>query len=413
MQVGAAPRPSGQLRGGAAGLGPLPAQAAAQEAQPCELALISDRASFDALEAEWNDLFRRSGRGSQLFQSFNWNWHWCNHYLDSESQGADATSLAVVTGRRGGRLVMVWPLMRERAAGLSQLSWMGEPVSQYGDVLIEDGPDAVALLREAWSFIKARLAPDLARLRKVRDDAAVAPLLAELGAVPVLRLEAPYLDLASAKDFAAYETRYSPRSRRNRRRLARRFEERGAMTFERCLEGTRARDLALLAINMKRTWLKERGLVSPALSDARMSRFFADVAEGRSRPAGCQISALTCDGEAAAIEIDLRCKDCTVMHVIVFNLKYEKAGAGVLLLEETIAKSFGNGCRTFDLLAPANGYKLDWADGVAGVTDWALPLSLKGWAFARLYLGLARPALKAALGALPVSLRRLLAARFA
>jgi CelD/BcsL family acetyltransferase involved in cellulose biosynthesis len=113
------------------------------------------------------------------------------------------------------------------------------------------------------------------------------------------------------------------------------------------------------------------------------------------------------------IEITLRCKDRTVMHVIVFNLKYEKAGAGVLLLEETIAKSFASGCRTFDLLAPADGYKLDWADGVAGIADWALPLSFKGWAFARLYLGFARPTIKAALCAMPVSLRRLLAARFA
>ena len=32
------------------------------------------------------------------------------------------------------------------------------------------------------------------------------------------------------------------------------------------------------------------------------------------------MSALTCNGEAAAIEITLRCLDRIVMHVIVFNL---------------------------------------------------------------------------------------------
>jgi CelD/BcsL family acetyltransferase involved in cellulose biosynthesis len=101
------------------------------------------------------------------------------------------------------------------------------------------------------------------------------------------------------------------------------------------------------------------------------------------------------------------------MHVIVFNLKYEKAGAGVLLLEETIARSFGNGFRTFDLLAPADSYKLDWADGVTGVADWALPLSLKGWVYARLYLGFAREAVKKSLAALPMSLRHFLADRYA
>jgi hypothetical protein len=49
------------------------------------------------------------------------------------------------------------------------------------------------------------------------------------------------------------------------------------------------------------------------------------------------VQATTSDNEAAAIEITLRCLNRIVMHVIVFNLKYEKAGAGVLLLEESIA----------------------------------------------------------------------------
>lgn len=400
---------STQARIGAPDTGSPHRETATEEAASgaCAFALITGRAGFDALEAEWNDLFRRAGRGTQVFQAFNWNWHWCNHFLGADG---NAKSLAIVTGRRNGRLVMVWPLVSERVAGLSQLAWMGEPVSQYGDVLVEG--DDIVLLREAWSFIASELEPDLVRLRKVRDDAAAAPLLSELNAFSAERLEAPYLDLASAGDFAAYEQRYSPRSRRNRRRLARRFEERGTMAFEHFREGTRARELTGLALGLKREWLKERGLVSPALADPRMALFFADVTEGTSRPSGCEVFALTSNGEAAAVEITLRCMDRIVMHVIVFNLKYEKAGAGVLLLEETIAQAFASGARTFDLLAPGDGYKLDWADAVTGVTDWVLPLSAKGWVFTRLYLGFARPAIKAGLGVLPMSLRRFVAARY-
>lgn len=377
-----------------------------------ELALVTDRAAFDALEAEWTLLFRRAGRGTQVFQTFNWCWHWCNHYLETPAHGANARTLAIVTARRGGRLVMVCPLVAERTAGLRKLAWLGAPVSQYGDVLIEEGIDTLALLRKTWDFIRTALAPDIVLLRKVRDDAAIAPLLAELGATVTLRQEAPYLDLASADNFAAYEQRYSPRSRRNRRRLERRFAERGKKVFERYESGARARDLAKRAIALKRSWIKERGLVSPALSDPRMAAFFADVAEGKGRPVGCHISALTCDGDAAAIEITLRCKQRTLLHVIVFNMAYQKVAAGVLLLEHGIAHALENGDRTFDLLAPADGYKLDWADGVRGVCDWALPLSLKGSAVARLYLGLALPAIKRALAALPKPLRRFVAGRF-
>ncbi len=347
-----------------------------------------------------------------MFQTFNWNWNWCNHYLPKASPKGTIT-LAVVTARQAGRIVMIWPMVKERSSGLTQLAWMGEPVSQYGDVLLDEDTDAVSLLGAAWRFVVTELSPDVARLRKVRDDAAIAPFLAQACALPTQRLEAPYLDLASAKDFAAYEQRYSPRSRRNRRRLARRFEERGPMVIERHQDGARARELVTLALALKRDWLKDRGLVSPALADPRMTAFFADIAEAASHRVGCQVYALTSDGEAAAIEISIKCKDRIVMHVIVFNLKYEKAGAGVLLLEDTFANAFDGSCRVFDLLAPADGYKIDWADGVTGVTDWALPVSRKGSLFARAYLGLARPAIKAALGALPMSMRRALAARMA
>lgn len=388
-------------------------EAGTREAAACEFHLVTDRAGFDALEQEWDALFERSGHDTQVFQTFAWAWHWCNHYLSRTCDGVHGPTLAVVTARRAGRLVMVWPLVSEQASGLRQLAWMGEPVSQYGDVLVEDGADTASILRGAWDFLVARLTPDLVRFRKVRADAAIAPLLAELGALSTQHQQAPYLDLGSAQSFAAYEERYSARWRRNRRRLARRFAERGETDFERCTGGTRARELAEIAITLKRAWLKERGLVSLALHNPRTAGFFADVAEGLTRPTGCQVSALTCGGEAAAIEITFRCKSRIVMHIIVFNLKYESAGAGALVLEDTIARACDSGRRTFDLLAPADAYKLDWADDSVGVDDWALPLTFKGRAYARLYLGLARSAAKWLIGILPLALRRKLSQRLA
>src|SRR4029453_3887517 len=125
-------------------LGVRDAPAARRHAQPIApavaFALVSERSAFDALEPEWNDLFRRAGRDAQLFQTFNWNWHWANHYLDAASGERKRGALAIVTARRNGRLVMVWPLVAERVAGLRVLRWMGEPVSQYGAVLPAAAP---------------------------------------------------------------------------------------------------------------------------------------------------------------------------------------------------------------------------------------------------------------------------------
>lgn len=391
------------------GMTPAPGlEATAVASDSVVLELVTTRAGFDALEADWNALFERAGRSTQIFQTFNWNWHWANHYLGSEPGGIAGVELSIVVARRAGRLIMVWPLVAERVRGIRQIFWMGEPVSQYGDVVIDDIPDRLDVLRAGFEYLTKHACGDVLRLRRVRADALVAPLLAEIGALASNTQTAPFLDLASAKNFADYEQRYSPRWRRNRRRLMRRFEEQGEARFERLHGGKRARELAIKAIDLKSVWLADRGLVSHAISDARMSRFFADAAEAAVRDTGCVVSILSSNGEPAALDVSFACKGRLAMHVIVFNLKYEKAGAGALLTEQCIKDAFEEGIGTLDMMAPGDNYKLDWSDATVEVTDWSRPLTLKGHAYARLYLGLVRNQLKSAMAAMPQSFRRLL-----
>lgn len=373
-----------------------------------ELELVTSRAAFDALEDDWNALFARAGRSAQVFQTFNWNWHWANHYLGSSAGGISGVELSIVIGRRGGRLVMVWPLVCERVRGVRQIFWMGEPVSQYGDVVIDDMADRDAVLNAGWDFLVSKARGDVVRLRRVRADSLIAPILERSGAICGNRQTAPFLHLGSAPNFAAYEQRYSPRSRRNRKRLMRRLAEHGDVKFERVTRGMRARQLAQTAIELKSRWLADRGLVSHAISDERMGRFFADVADTASRPAGCIVSALTSNGDIAALDVSFACKDRLCLHVIAFNLAFEKSGAGTLLLEQCIRDAFDEKVATLDLMAPGDNYKLDWADASVEVCDWSQPLSLVGSAYVRLYLNLARPRMKAALTSIPQPVRRML-----
>lgn len=379
----------------------------------CELALITDRAGFDALEADWTDLFERAGRDTQLFQSFNWSWHWCNHYLTGPHKGRPAPQLAVVTARRAGRLVMLWPLAVEHVAGLRRLVWMGGPVGQYGDVLIEDGLEAAPLLRQAWDLVIAAVRPDLAWLRKVREDAAIAPLVKDLGLVLTERLEAPYADLAEVGGFEALLKRRSPRARKKRRAMAKRLDALGFRRFEHHLGGAPACEGAKTAVTLKRLQLSSAGVVSPAITDPRLSSFFADAACGGVRPVGVNVVSLASQSDVGAVDIYVGCKGRAALHINAYRPDYEKASIGTHLLDCAIAQACRDGYRTFDFLAPAEPYKLRWADGVVGVNDWALPLSLRGRLFVRLYLPLVRPALKAVLGALPLRLRRAIAARAA
>ncbi|MGE0053733.1 MAG: GNAT family N-acetyltransferase [Hyphomicrobium sp.] len=375
-------------------------------AAPIEFTLITSRNAFDALEDEWNALFARAATSAQVFQTFNWNWHWANHYLSGAPGGIGGINLCVLAGHRNGKLVMVWPLVRERVRGIAQIFWMGEPVSQYGDVLIDDIPDTLPALKNAWNYLRKHAHADVMRLRRVREDARVAPLLRVIGASASNPQTAPYLDLASAENFAAYEQRYTSKARRNRRRFMRRLEEQGNVRFARIHGGAEARTMAERAIDMKTAWLASRGLFSQALADKRVRGFFADVAESASHPTGCVVSRLTSNDDIAALDVSFACKGRLAVHMIVFNLAYEKAGVGGLLMEHCISDAFDEDIATFDLLAPGDAYKLEWADSTIGTNDWSQALSLKGSAYVEIYLNRLRGQIKSTLEAVPKSLRK-------
>lgn len=366
--------------------------------------IITTRAAFDALEEDWNALFKRAGNSTQAFQGFAFLWHWANHYLD----GQTARTLSILTARRQGELIMVWPLVREKAKGIVQLYCMGEPVTQYGDVLIDDVPDAEAIITTAISYLNQHSGADLLRLRRVRDDAHIKPALDAVNAPSADHRIAPYLDLKSAPDWQSYEQRYSPRGRRNRKRLARRLDERGEMEFELHTGGKRARELCLEGLDLKIDWLNQRGLMSQAFASPQMRGFFADVAEGRLKDAECFVAALSSGGQLAALEMSFKCHNRALLHVLVYNLKYEKSGAGVLLLEQQFRKAYDRGITTYDLLAPGDSYKIAWSDDHVAVADHAVPMTLRGQAFTTLYLNLLRTRLKSAISIMPKPVRQLL-----
>ncbi len=367
------------------------------------LTMVTDRLAFNALEAEWSDLFARAGRATQMFQSFAWLWHWANNFL---APGDRSQSLAIVTGRREGRLVVVLPFVKTTSKGLAQLSFMGDPVSQYGDALVEEGRNAAFDLRAAWDFAVAATRVDAVHLRKVRADAAIAPLLADHGADVSDCQQAPYVAFEGIADYTAFEQRYPKAARKNRKRQMRRLQEGGETIFERLPAGDRACDAASVAMALKRDWLKARGLVSAALTDPRTEAFFRDCASGRGPATGVEIGIVRTDKDIAAVEIGVRCRDRMAVHVIAYNLQFEKTGAGALLMEDSMRRACEGGLAALDLMAPGTTYKFDWADRAMDVRDYAIGLNASGKLYASLYLKRLRPAAKQALEHLPTRLRR-------
>lgn len=375
-----------------------------------QIDVVTGAAALAAHASEWNSLFDRAGQPSQLFQTHAFATHYAETYgLGAASASPCACRLAIVTARRDGRLVMVWPLVESRRFGVVSLSWLGEPVAQYGDVLLDPSEPAIETLQAAYAFICNEIRPDAIRLRKVRSDAAVAPFLASLGIAPASLVEAPCVTLAAGG--SPFENRQNGKAKKNRRRLMRRLEECGSVVFRELPPGEAAASALSAGLADKRDWLKRRGIVSPALGDPRVDRMLHRVVTDPDRATGSTVFELSLDGRPVAFALGFRCKRRLMLHMITYAADMEKHGVGVLNLEAILRLAEAEGLDAVDLLPPKAEYKLDWADASVAAGDYNIGLSARGRIMSQLVDGAVLPAIKNTIVRLPLSLRRKLAAR--
>jgi CelD/BcsL family acetyltransferase involved in cellulose biosynthesis len=181
------------------------------------------------------------------------------------------------------------------------------------------------------------------------------------------------------------------------------------VAFEHQHSGPAAADLVVDALRLKDKWLNARGVVAPVLQDIRFGRFLRDVAGGAGMPA-LRVSALTCNGAAAAVEVSLECMRHRVAYLISYDVELAHYGVGIIVAEHSIRTAHERGLDRFDLLTPADAYKMEWSDASVDVHDWAMPLSFTGRLYAYIWLRVMKEYLKDSVKTLPAWLRRRLAA---
>lgn len=365
--------------------------------------ILTGRDAFLALKPEWDALFARAGLPQQLFQRHAFLRHWCDHYLIADDR------LCLVAGRDAGRLVMLWPLERRRRLGLELARLMGAPVAQFGDILIEPGPQREHWLERGWEALR-RHGVDLVELRLVRADAALGHCSRLSLTAPVVSEEAPFADLALRVAPDGPSLAYPPRDRSSYRRRLRRLADRGEIAFISRAPGEEARTLAEKAVAMKRAALAQHGIVAPAVADLRFGRFFAALAADPNDEAGLRLSVITCDRRPIGIDLSFDCKGRSFGHVIASDPGFEREGLGRVLVHHAFASARERGNSIFDLLAPADPYKREHADGAVPVRDFTVPLSWRGQLACDFALPHLRPTLKAIAKRLPAGWVRRLAA---
>jgi CelD/BcsL family acetyltransferase involved in cellulose biosynthesis len=297
--------------------------------------------------------------------------------LEAATAQAKAAGEDVVVARfRNGRDATLWPLRITRRHGITRASDLAAPLGQYGDVLgPSPAPHDIAALAAG---LRARYRVDVLQTRRVRADSGLADALAAAGAYRHGAVAAPFINLSAFADFAAYEAQASRHTRRNRRQRRQKLEAaHGPIAFS-VVPAHDAPEALRIAIAWKRQWLARQGRLSRVFDGGDNERALLRACAG----GNAHLSLLHVGDALAAVELGFS----NDAHYAAYLGSYDPALASFSVGQEqmlrTIAWCFTQNFARYDLLAPADAYKLAWARGNAvAAHDYCLPLSLRGKAF--------------------------------
>jgi CelD/BcsL family acetyltransferase involved in cellulose biosynthesis len=367
-------------------------------------AMLADRNDMPNIASQWRKL-TQTAPNALPFNGFDFLHAWLKTHPDSEP--------IVILGWDGDTLAAAIPLTLNRSPVLTTIEWMGEPFTEYGDVLARPdvSPEAIAnLLQEGTRQAADRAGGiDVVMLRKVRADATIAPALRQLGLTEQNEREAPFVVLPRELDRESLISRFSANMRKELRRKRRKLEAQGNLSFAVHRSGPEAEKAVEKALIFKSEWLACRGLTSRAFSEGRERALIQQVLKSQNKDespkAGVAVSELALDGRTLASEIGFY----QGSRYYAFLGSYDEAmadwGAGTLQMEETMLWCSAQGFECYDLFAPADSYKLRWTTDTVAVKDFSKAYTMSGKAMLA-YRQKLRPGLKSAYEQMPPALRK-------
>lgn len=348
---------------------------------------VFQSADLALLETSWRVLQERT-LAPVPFHTYDWV-RICARY--AEQNGSE---LAIVVIGSIDNPKIIAPLDIGRQFGVIVARWLGKPLVQYGDILVDPSatPEDEAMFLEALR----QLPVDALLLQNIREGSAITALLNDRQPVVLKQENAPFLDLAQVK---SPDDLFEKKTAKKNTYALRRLSELGDMEF-RVITGEEARPFAGAAIDLKRAWLEQRGFSGRVFESDFWRPALIDLAAAK----GGMVSVLTIDGKLAAAEIGFRHRGHYVAHVGAFDETLSKYSPGRGQMTQTIRWCHEQGLKQYDLLAPDDGYKHEWTTDRATVIDLGKAFTLRGHAY--LAMRRLRPRAKAAYHALPPPLRR-------
>ena len=344
----------------------------------------------------WCDLDNRSTADLVWFQSYDWCFNWmCLHGGKQQPH--------VLMLIEHGKAVAVLPLMKSYMhLGMRVLRILGEPHSQYGNVLTETGELTSQQKRLLETALFAAKTFDGLVCNFVPEGSALQKLMGNFSRMARLDNQSLAVDLKPFASAAAYQTSLSKNLSKNLKRRRKHLEELGTLQFS-VLRPTEAGYAEAIArcMEMKQQWLIETGRLGLGLQQSGHTAFLKSIPQHFRSGDGPLAFVLTLAGKAIAIELGFLQRGHYYSYMGAFDWSLRQQAPGRLQMHETIGWLIGQGAHCMDLLANPSDYKREMASRSLPLASYALSHNLRGAAYASLWAGWVKPQLKSALAAIP------------
>ncbi|TMJ02044.1 MAG: GNAT family N-acetyltransferase [Alphaproteobacteria bacterium] len=338
--------------------------------------VVAAQPAFDFASAEYRALHRRSR--ATAFQGAHWLA--ALHHDVAPSVGADPVTVAV-RDATDGRLVLVLPLARNRARGVTFLTFADFGLCDYLGPVYDPADAALLLADPALPRRVAAALPrhDVLRFDKLAPGDVLLERLFPHAYRARMRVSAYPVEIRS--DWESWRTRTLDIGFRRdldtkRRRVARRAAP-AFVLLDDPLEIVRAFD-ALRAFRVTR--FKERGANDVIDSEAVFS-FYRNIAIEGAHDGTARTFCLYLSGEPAAVMFGIVDRGTFSLILVGFDLaRYRRLSIGLLAIEDTLRASFEAGDSVYDFTIGDYSYKTQFGGQPNPLYEWHQARTLRGHA---------------------------------
>jgi CelD/BcsL family acetyltransferase involved in cellulose biosynthesis len=370
-------------------------------AEKFQVRLLESTEQFASIKGAWLELEQQTEQPC-FFQSFAW----CGHVAEVMTRTYPGQYKPLVAvAERDGHPVALWPLSRQKQAGIWYLRPLDDPFGQFAGILGHDAEAVTRLVEETLRVVSDRGLAGALRFEFVLAGSLLERALLSQSVQCRGETGAPVLDLRSWPSIEALKSSRNKKTMKNLRNARNRLAKAGAHEHRVARTAGSVAEIITATLARRTAWLEDKGLTAPQFR----SKAHEEVLSGGGtwgldqQRLGFE---LMCGGKAIAHQWGFVHQKRYYAFMSAVDPDAVHLSAGRLHLSFVIDDSMREGIEAIEMLTPASEYKLVWTDSVRMLRDMARPLSAAGWAVDFVWARTLRPVVKACFYALPASLRR-------